>query len=281
MPSIPYDASRAALLHPERRPTVFRAGAPLPSLDGICAEVARLAYLRFESDAAQKASLDAALAIVGLSAAVPVTARGTDTQAFATRFADGQRLIAFRGTEPDSVGDIGTDLLATLAEWPPGGRVHQGFARAFDSVRPVIDRWLRDHPGPAPIFTGHSLGAALATLAASHWAPARYITFGSPRVGNEAFADGLADADGTRYVNCCDIVTCVPPDGPWYRHVGPARYIDRTGVLRDDLAPAEIEADQLAARSEYLMQGTWIIGNVLMRDLADHAPINYVRALLD
>lgn len=41
-------------------------------------------------------------------------ATSTGTQAFAARCADGQRLVVFRGTEPDSAGHIGTDLLGTL-----------------------------------------------------------------------------------------------------------------------------------------------------------------------
>lgn len=59
------------------------------------------------------------------------------------------------------------------------------------------------------------------------------------------------------------------------------RYIDRHGVLRPDITPTEIETDRAAARSEYLKRDTWVSGHVLLRDLADHAPINYVRAFID
>jgi len=279
MPSIPYDASREALLQPARRDTVFRPGDAAMSVAVVCAEASRLAYLKFEGDAAQKRRLDDALALAALEAAVPMSAADTDTQAFATRFPDGRRRIVFRGTEPDSVGDIGTDLLATLVDWPPGGKVHRGFARAFASVREMIDHWLRDPPGGPILFTGHSLGAALATLAASHFGPACLLTFGSPRVGDETFSATFSPACVHRYVNCCDVVTRVPPEGLWYRHAREARYIDRTGTLRRDATPEDCEADQATARGDYALESAWVFGNVLLRDLADHAPINYVRAL--
>lgn len=282
MPSIPYDASRDALLRPALRGTVFQAQSAAPALPALCAELSRLAYLHFESGIAAKSSLDDALARVGLAPATPIFAPGTHTQAFATRGPDGRRIVAFRGTEPDSVGDIGTDLLATLVGWPHGGNVHRGFARAYASVQADIDRWLdADDDGTPPVFTGHSLGAALATLAASHRRAAVLVTFGSPRVGDDVFVAGMSAIDSARYVNCCDIVTSVPPAGRWYRHVEPMHYIDRHGVLRPDIAPTEIETDRSAARAEYLRQVTWVSGNVLLRDLADHAPINYVRALVD
>lgn len=282
MPSIPYDASRDALLHPALRGTVFQSQSAAPALPALCAELSRLAYLPFESDPACQVRLDDALALVGLAPATPMIAPGTHTQAFATRCPDGRRIIAFRGTEPDSVGDIGTDLLATLVDWTRGGNVHRGFARAFASVQPDVDRWLdASEDGTPPVFTGHSLGAALATLAASHRSAAVLVTFGSPRVGDDVFVAGMSAIDVARYVNCCDVVTSVPPSGPWYRHVEPMRYIDRHGVLRPDITPTEIETDRSAARAEYLKRGTWVSGNVLLRDLADHAPINYVRAFID
>jgi hypothetical protein len=42
--------------------------------------------------------------------------------------------------------------------------------------------------------------------------------------------------------------------------------------------PTRIDADRSAARMAYLRDQAWHWGNVLFRDLADHAPINYIRA---
>jgi len=90
-------------------------------------------------------------------------------------------------------------------------------------------------------FTGHSLGAALATLAASRYQTAGVYTFGSPLVGNQSFAaafnavfhDG-AGSRSFRYVNDHDVVTQVPP-GPLafphgrFTHVDEPRGISRDG----------------------------------------------------
>ena len=43
------------------------------------------------------------------------------------------------------------------------------------------------------ILAGHSLGAALATLAATVFPPALLVTLGSPRVGDAEFVAALAE----------------------------------------------------------------------------------------
>lgn len=274
--TLPYDASPLALTQPGSRPTVFDAAAPRPGLEGLCAELARLAYLHFESDPAQAAQLTQALARAGIAGFRAFSNADTDTQALGLRLAGGEAVVVFRGTQPERVTDIGTDLEATLTPWPRGGRVHEGFAEAFRSVQGPIGAWLAQSGAAARIFTGHSLGAALATLAAAHWQPGRLITFGSPRVGDAAFVATLAGTPIDRFVDCCDIVTFVPPSGPWYRHAGPMRYIDAHGHLGSD--PQAVDADRLKGRLDYIEHHAWKIGHLPARELADHAPINYVRA---
>jgi hypothetical protein len=41
-----------------------------------------------------------------------------------------------------------------------------------------------------------------------------------------------------------------------------------------------VQADREAARIAYLREYAWKKGNVMIRDLADHAPINYIRSLI-
>lgn len=280
MATIDYDASRTALLHGGARPTVLPAAGPAPPLDALCAECARLAYRPFERGGPERDSLVAALAGVGLTDFEAFGSWSTGTRAFAVRMPHEKRaLIAFRGTEPDDVTDIGTDLELSLTKWDGTARVHAGFLGAFESVADAISRWRDTHAPLPPIVTGHSLGAALATLAASRWHAARVVSFGSPRVGNPAFTATIPAATHARYVNCCDVVTELPPEIPdLYEHAGPMRYIDRLGRIETDWSIDKIASDRAKARAEYLGEYAWRFGNVLFRDLADHAPINYVRA---
>ena len=142
----------------------------------------------------------------------------------------------FRGSEvlrPDrwrSLDAARSNVRAVVLDWwgdvkaPPipmrrrsPRRVHVGFLRDIESVWPAIGRRLeelhRKRPGRRVWFTGHSLGGALATLAADRYSHASGIyTFGAPRVGNERFAKAFR-VPAFRIVNNNDIVSWLPP--PW------------------------------------------------------------------
>jgi pimeloyl-ACP methyl ester carboxylesterase len=199
-------------------------------------------------------------------------------------------LIAFRGTQTDRITDLITDMDTTFRTWDlvsDGGRVHKGFARTArglwdDDVR----AWLEGQRGaPARlIICGHSLGAAIATLLAG---PAhallkvretQLVTIGSPRVGDEAFVAKLqSTVEVHRLVNCCDLVTELPPslERLPFAHAGEPIYIGRDGSLQ----PFDIRRqDRAQAREDYLLEHAFRFGTVAVRDLADHAPANYLRA---
>lgn len=166
-----------------------------------------------------------------------VTAAGTDCY---VAWTDTFVVVAFRGTEPDSWQDVLADARLTQVPSPTGtGLVHAGFAAALELV------WAPLTAALAPLlrgrtlwFCGHSLGAALATLAAMrHPATHAVCTFGCPRVGDHAFAaafTGRLAGRSLRYVNHHDIVTHVPaPVQPpfLYKHVDARRVIARDGSV--------------------------------------------------
>ena len=66
-------------------------------------------------------------------------------------------------------------------------RVHQGFQDAYKSIRHKVQGMIR--PASKTVFVGHSLGGALAVMAAMETCAhrPRVITFGCPRIGNAAF----------------------------------------------------------------------------------------------
>lgn len=274
-----YDASQQALYHPELSPTVF--GTRTLSPDGICAELARLAYTRFESSDAEEKKLKRALKAGGLSEFITFATKRTGTQGFGAVGSDGTVYVAFRGTQADDPTDIGIDADLRLRSWRAGGKVHTGFSQALDSIWSAVEQWLKSQDQSRVWITGHSLGAALATLAASLVPGATLVTFGSPRVGDGVFAASFAQRDVRRYVDCSDVVTMVPPELLGYQHVGLILYIDQHGAFqawKENTRGDPIDKDRWQARATYLTQLAWKFGNVGSRGLADHTPVNYVRA---
>jgi hypothetical protein len=135
-------------------------------------------------------------------------------------------IVGFAGTDPLVFADWVTDL--NVIRGPQDTAA--GFTAAADVVGPQIDRLLQERPADSPIFvTGHSLGGALAVLAAARInskqperVPAVY-TFGMPRAGGEAFAAAYNQALGSRtfrLIHGDDVVPTVPPSSFEFRHVG-------------------------------------------------------------
>lgn len=160
--------------------------------------------------------------------------------------------IVVRGTEITDVRDLRADLNVTQVPHPQGGSIHTGFARQFESLRLPISAFCRDLMNEQPrrrlYATGHSLGAAVATLLADAIAAQELVTFGSPRVGCPEFSRIIDLHHGRdwhqRVVHCADIVTRVP--SPWrYRHCGRLVYINRNRELMNDACPGYVAFDRL------------------------------------
>lgn len=106
---------------------------------------------------------------------------------------EGQAFVAIKGTA--SLYDALTDLNTGVHSSHTGFPVHQGFYYALNSMLHDLKRFISGLKGVSVIHCiGHSLGGAVATLAAD-WIRAngatstvRLYTFGSPRVGLESFS---------------------------------------------------------------------------------------------
>jgi triacylglycerol lipase len=196
---------------------------------------------------------------------------GKSTQCYVAHNQD-FAIVSFRGTQvpkaggeqdpleslKNSVSDIYADAKFALVDTGQGFFVHRGFQDALEEVWTDVSQYLAELRAENPDckfwFTGHSLGAALATLAADRFDHVNGLyTFGSPLVGGRKFARQFR-ADTYRFVNNNDIVTRVPPFGPFkpprflpgvYKHVGQLVYIDHN---HDIAAPA--------GRWKRLFQGT-------------------------
>lgn len=194
----------------------------------------------------------------------------------------GFAVLAFRGTLQDDWTDIKTDLKVPLVGFAEGIRTHMGFRDALDCVWDRVAAHLtRLAAAGVPVwYTGHSLGAALATLAAARRAPAELYTWGSPRVGDDGLVRALAGVPSYRIVDCCDVVTTLPPELVGYRHVGEFRYI--TNGLRVRRAPGALTVfqNQCLAQVRYALSLPFRRSHVLFRALADHAIVNYTAGIL-
>lgn len=147
--------------------------------------------------------------------------RETDTQAMLVEFEGTSpfAVLVFRGAE-QNIKDYLTYLeIGKLLLVGNKKDVHAGFTEALDSLWREIDAALAQLNCPI-FYTGHSLGAALATLAAARHAPSAVYTFGSPRVGNQAFAASLCKVPIYRIVDDEDVVTTAPSEALGFRHVG-------------------------------------------------------------
>jgi triacylglycerol lipase len=209
-------------------------------------------------------------------------------------------VLAFRGsTEPKNwLADFNFPQKDGPSSFGVAGRVHQGFLGTLAPSFPAIEEALyRMTKREIPVWvTGHSLGGAIATLAATRLAHDGFrlgplYTFAGPRAGDTVFAeDTRARLGGAvyRFVHGLDIVPRVPPTAPaasvagpliptkggrWaaetlvrlmdYGHAGDLYTFDGTGAA--PTPPATDEADDLAywARLAAIQQRSGILGVLL------------------
>ncbi|MBI5091570.1 MAG: lipase family protein [Candidatus Hydrogenedentes bacterium] len=268
-----YDASWKSLLTP-CQPPFFNGWTPRSDA-ALCAELSRLAYCGGEV-------IGETLPNIGMRLVKVIDEMaGKGTFGFLAKD-EARAVLVFRGTESTDPSDVIDDVRFFPCRWefPDGtsAEVHSGFADALNRVLAEFEAAVAGISAPL-IITGHSLGAALACLAASR-VPARALyTFGGPRVGDDAFCQNMAARVEThRYRHCCDVV-CEVPTPPLYKHFGTLHYIDRNGNCSVDVTNGQIVADQVVAQAEYLRAYAFRPGNVFSRSLADHTPLNYVSAL--
>ena len=201
---------------------------------------------------------------------------------------DNERVIvlAFRGSEsPNSIdgfkdwlltnaknflvlpaGRIGTDFVAAGV----GARFHRGFMEALDEIwEPMfqaLDAVVAKQDRPV-FVTGHSLGGALALLAA--WRLQRQMisihnvyTFGAPMVGNEAAANAYEKEFPNRiyrYVDSGDMVPQLPSVSAFsneYWHCLTEVVVGATAHAGESIK-ALASGSPEASMSQAVMDGVW------------------------
>ena len=144
-------------------------------------------------------------------------------------------ILCFRGTEPDELSDLLADLNAIPRFSMTHGLVHSGFAGELNKLYAQLVSHRSKHSRKKFYITGHSLGAAMATIACSRFEEMEDVelltTFGSPRVGTRSFVKNIKTPHH-RVVNNNDVVTKVPLFLMGYKHHGLLTYINFYGNIR-------------------------------------------------
>lgn len=306
----PLPASDAALLLPPVSPEHYRYfehGAEHPfDAEGTTPTLRNAWWL---ADCALAAYADPAMAQaifqsggLGLAEFAPVSGPRYGGQCYVV--ADESKIIlTFRGTQvvkSEHVGDLErlhdtvknvlrdiiTDAKVRLVPWQgrAAGRVHQGFADSLNELLPALGERVaalrRDNPQRKLWLTGHSLGGALATLAADRLEAVQGLhTFGSPQVGDATFATNFKQP-GWRFRNHTDVVAWLPSGTIGYQHIAAGRYFDRRRKLRDEPGTAGLLKDGLQEAPLNLTKSLAALHRrqwsaIAPECLNDHAPIFY------
>jgi hypothetical protein len=202
---------------------------------------------------------------------------------------DNFAVVAFRGSEiwkregkfdlGKIFADLGADVDIWLTDWQNGSKVHRGFKNALEEVWTdlFVDIQTLHDKGCKIWFTGHSLGAALATLAADRYPHTTGLyTYGSPRVGDDKFKENF-NVTAFRMVNNSDLATRVPPPG-FYEHVGELRFIDANGTIHKQLIKKEPPVNQPRDRlydQESNAQEKGSFSGFVPQAFKDHVPLLY------
>lgn len=237
---------------------------------------------------------------------------------FVVQSEDGRVVIlAYRGTEPFDVASWLTD--ADLHNGPVsllvGGTecaVHPGFYRNVRAIRsPLVEALDRARRGLSVIdgsevgapmqvlhLTGHSLGAAMATLQAvlllndPDYAELAAVLrsvhgFGQPMVGAPSLAGALTDTgQASRFLTFTyrrDVVPGLPPIGlGTYAHVGAQFEVaDDGGIRRSDRSRGQATFFAIPiATAQFVSHRLPVLRHLpFPHSLDDHLPLNYVEWL--
>ncbi|KAJ7027920.1 alpha/beta-hydrolase [Mycena alexandri] len=152
---------------------------------------------------------------------------------------DNSIVVAHEGTVTSNILSILNDVKLGLVDlnvtrFPStagkGIQVHSGFQQTFertaDGLLAGVMKGLSDTGAKKVAVTGHSLGAAVATMTAAFLKQSvdpsidvSLAVFGLPRGGNQAWADFLDSTVGVKYMtNQQDPVPIVPPRSLGFQH---------------------------------------------------------------
>lgn len=253
------------------RPPLMRA-AYSDRTAWLMAKASKLAYIRFEDDDDNLEQLQNRLAEGGFKLLYIFSSGGTEAYLAAN---SRMGILAFRGTEGNSLRDIISDLRVRFyrgkSQERREGKVHTGFNKAYGQVAENVEAAIEELSDRPVYITGHSLGGAIATITARenrHDNIAAIYTFGSPRVGT-GDVEVEIKAPVYRVVNRADLVARVPFLFMGYRHAGHLIFIRGDGRVSQS-------AGWLRHGLPFLFQ---LFLTLFIKPIRDHRIDTYIRDL--
>lgn len=201
-------------------------------------------------------SADACPAVEANQATTLTSFRGDDTgiEGFVARDdTAGLIVLSIRGSNEILNWITNLDFFFTSCDsLVHGCQTHTGFTRAWEGLRTAavnaIHAARAQYPTYKVVATGHSLGAAVATLAAAYLRaheniPVDLYSYGAPRVGNAEFANFVSAQPGAnwRLTHGADPVTRLPPIIFGYRHTTPEHWLNGHPSDYTDYTAADID----------------------------------------
>lgn len=199
-------------------------------------------------------------------------------------------VVAFRGSVSiqNWITNVRFEQRPVIIDNIPMGMIHAGFAEAFAPLCMPLRKALEEklHTPKLLYITGHSLGGAMAILAAK-WLQLigltvhGLVTFGSPRVGDAYFAASYP-ITCERWVNYQDPVVHVPPPilfGQKYRHIGRMHYFDAAGKVNSEPSVWTQMRDQFSGLFTRNGLSTAQLTQSISQRLADHDINSYLQKL--
>ena len=189
-------------------------------------------------------------------------------------------IVAFRGTDAGELADWKTNVNRTPTAGS-FGLVHGGYLAAVELLWPRLTASLQRmrEGNQSLLLTGHSMGGALAVVAAARFAAegaipiAGLYTFGQPPLAEPAFEAELARRVEDRYFRFVNSIDMVPGlhVNIAFRHGGQQLFIDRGGRIHAGEVLTQV-------MSTHMLTGM-LEPEARRAEVADHGIAEYVRAL--
>lgn len=191
-------------------------------------------------------------------------------------------VVSFRGSASIDAWRTNLEFDTTTTDICSGCTAHRGFWNSWVDARERVTTSVKqattNFPSYSVIVTGHSLGAAIATLAAASLRNAGYTValynFGSPRVGGSKLSTYISNQSGGNYrvTHWNDPVPKVPLVIMGYTHISPQYYINKPN--KQDVQSSDVQIFEgglnMKGNAAWLMMDIdahrWYFGSVYMCD---------------